>query len=115
MGWSPAETLQQHEGWPTHSHAHQATEHLLRDLLIKETTMRGAQTQALQQHLTKHAEDPMGAAAHLQLEAVRRAAARMVHRRRLLLTHTEQLTNPTDRDHIIRLINYHAVHDPEIR
>ena len=24
VGWSPAETLQQHEGWPAHSHAHQA-------------------------------------------------------------------------------------------
>ena len=33
----------------------------------------------------------MGAAAHLQLEAVCRAAAQMVHRKRLLLTHTEQL------------------------
>ena len=25
VGWSPAETLQQNEGWPAHSHAHQPT------------------------------------------------------------------------------------------
>ena len=114
MGWSPAETLRQHEDWPTHSHAHQATEHLFRDPLIKEATMRGAVTQALQQHLTKHAQDPMRAPAHLQLEAVRRAAAQMVHRRRLLLTHTEQLADPTAREHMLRLIHYRAVHDPEV-
>ena len=89
MGWSPAETLRQHEGWPTHSHAHQATEHLFRDLLVKEATMRGAVTQALHRHLTKHTESPMEAAALLQLEAVRRAAAQMVHRKYLLLTHAE--------------------------
>ena len=56
--------------------------------------MRGLVTQALQRHLTKHAENPMGAAVHLQLEAVRRAAAQMVHRKHPLLTHTEQLTDP---------------------
>ena len=88
MGWSPAETLQQHEGWPAHSHAHQATKHLFRDPLINEATMRGAVTQALQRHLSKHAENQMGAAAHLQLEAVRRAAAKRVDRKHLLLTHT---------------------------
>ena len=76
--------------------------------------MRGAVTQALQWHLTKHAEDPMGAAAHLQLEAVRRAAARMVHRKHLLLTHTKQLTDPTAREQMLRLIHYHAVYDPEV-
>ena len=75
MGWSPAEALQQHEGWQTQSHAPQATERLFRDPLIKEATMRGAVTQALQQQLTNHAEDPMKAAVHLQLEAVRRAVA----------------------------------------
>ena len=47
VGWSPAETLRQHEGWPTHSHTHQATEPLFRDPLLKEATMRGAVTQAL--------------------------------------------------------------------
>ena len=114
VGWFPAEALQQHEGWLTHSHAHQATEHLFRDTLIKEATMRGAVTQALQRHLRKHAEDPMGAAAQLKLEAVRRAAAQMVHRKLLLLTHTEQLTNPTAREHMLRLIHYHAVHDTEV-
>ena len=95
MGWSPAETLQQHEGWPADSHVHQATEHLFRDPLIGEATMEGAVTQALQWHLPKLAEDPNGAAVHLQLEAVRRAAAQMVHDKHLLLTHTEQLTDPT--------------------
>ena len=98
MGWSPAETLQQHEGWSTHSHAHQATEYLFRDPLVKEATMRGAVTQALHRHLTKHAENPMEAAAHSQLEAVRRAAAQMVHRKHLLLTRTEQLINLTARE-----------------
>ena len=42
--------------------------------------MRGAMTQALYRHLAKHTESPMRAAAHLQLEAVRRAAAQMIHR-----------------------------------
>ena len=46
--------------------------------------MRGAVTQALHRHLTKHTETPMEAAAHLQLGAVRRAAAQMVHRKHLL-------------------------------
>ena len=114
VGWSPAETLLQHKGWPTHSHAHQATEHLFRDPLIKGATMRGAVTQALHQHLTKHTESPMEPAAHLQLEAVRRAAAQMVHRNHLLLTHAEQLTDPTAREHMQRLIHYHAVHDPDV-
>ena len=36
----------------------------------------------------------------------------MVHRKRLLLTNTEQLTDPTAREHMLRLIHYHAVHDP---
>ena len=115
MGWSPAEALQQHEGWLTHSHAHQATEHLFTDLLIGEATMRGAVTQALQRHLTKHAEDLMGAAAHLELEAVRRAAAQMVHRKRLMLTHTEQRADPTAREHMLPLIYYHVVQDPEVK
>ena len=114
VGWSLAETLRQHEGWPAHSHAHQATEHLFRDPLVKEATMRGAVTQALHRHLTKHTESPMEAAAHLQLEAVRRAAAQMVHRKHLLLTHAEQLTDPTAREHMQRLIHYHAVHDPDV-
>ena len=114
VGWSPAETLQQHVGRPTHSHAHQATEYLFRDPLIKEATMRGALTQALHRHLTKHAEDPMGAAAHLQLEAVCRTAAEMPQRTRLLLTHKEQLTNPTAREQMLCLIHYHPVHDAEV-
>ena len=114
VGWSPAETLRQHEGWPTHSHAHQATEHLFRDPLVKEATMRGAVTQALHRHLTKHTESPIEVAAHLQLEAVRRASAQMVHRKHLLLTHAEQLTDPTAREHMQRLIHYHAVHDPDV-
>ena len=67
MGWPPAEALRQHEGWQAHSHTHWATENLFRDPLIKEASMRGPVTQALQRHLAKHAEDPMGAAAHLQL------------------------------------------------
>ena len=115
VGWSPAETLRRHEAWPTHSHAHQATEHLFRDPLVKEATMRGAVTQALHRHLSKHTESPMQAAAHVQLEAVRRAAAQMVHRKHLLLTHAEQLTNETAREHMQRLIHYHAVHDPDVR
>ena len=76
--------------------------------------MRGAVTEALHRHLTRHAENPIWAAAHLQLETVCRAAAQMVHRKHLLLTHTEQLTNPIARDHMLRLIHYHAVHDPEV-
>ena len=104
MGWSRAETLRQHEGWPTHSHADQATEDLFRDPLVKEATMRGAVTQALHRHLTKHTESPMEAAAHPQLEAVRRAAAQMVHRKHLLLTHAEQLTDRTAREHMQHLI-----------
>ena len=76
--------------------------------------MRGAVTQALHQHLAKHTESPMEAAAHLQLEPVRRAAAQMVHRKHLLLTHREQLTDPTAREHMQRLIHYHAMHDPEV-
>ena len=115
VGWSLAETLRQHEGWPTHFHAHQATEHLIRDPLVKETTMRGAVTQALHRHLTKHTESPMEAAAHPQLEAVRKAAAKMVHRKYFLLTHAEQLTDPTARENMQRLIHYHAVHDPDVR
>ena len=114
MGWSPAETLGQHKAWPTHSYAHQATENLFRDLLVKEATMRGAVTQALHRHLANHTESPMEEAAHLQLEAVRRAAAQMVHRKHLLLTHTEHFTDPTTREHMQHLIHYHAVHDPEI-
>ena len=114
VGWSPAETLRQHEGRPTHSHAHQAIEHLFRDPLVKEATMRGAVTQALQKHLAKHTESPMEAAAHLQLEAVRRAAAQMVHHKHILLTHAEQLTDPTTREHMQQLIHYHAVHDPDV-
>ena len=113
MGWFPAVTLQPHEGWPAHSHAHQATKQLFRDPLVKEATMRGAVTQAPHQHLIKHAENPIGAAAYLQLEAVRRAAARMVHRKYLLVTQTEQLTDPTAREHKLRLMYYHATHDPE--
>ena len=114
MGWSPAETLRQHEGWPTHSHAHQATEHPFRDPLVEDATTRGAVTQALHRPLTKHTENPMEAAAHLQLEAVRRAAAQTVHRKHLLLTQAEQLTDPTAREHMQRLIHYHAVHDPDV-
>ena len=77
--------------------------------------MGGAGTQALQQHLAKHTVDPMVAAAHLQLEAVRRAAAQMVHRKCLLLTHTEQPAEPTAREHMVHFIHYHAVHDQAVR
>ena len=77
--------------------------------------MRGAVTQALHRHLTKHTESSTEAAAHLQLEAVRRAAAQMVDRKHLLLTHAEQLTDPTAREHMQRPIHYHAVHDPDVR
>ena len=112
--WSPAETLQQHEGWPMHRHAHEATNHLFSDPLIKQATMRGAVTQALQRHLTQLTEDPMKAAAHLQLEAVRWAAAQLPHRKRLLLAHTEQLTDPSATEHMLGLIQYHAVHDPDV-
>ena len=76
--------------------------------------MRGAVTQSLRRQLTKHAEDPMGAAAHLQLEAVRRAAAQMVHRKRLMLTHTEQLAGSNARERMLHFIHYHTVHDPEV-
>ena len=114
VGWSPAETLQQHEGWPAHSHAHLATEHLFRHPLAEEATMRGAVTQALHRHLNKHAENPMRAAAHPGVEAVRRAAAQMVHHKHLLQTHTEQLTGSTAREHMLRPIHYHAVHESEV-
>ena len=114
LGWSPAETVQQHEGWQTHSHARQATERLFRDPLIKEAAMRGAVTRALQRHLTKQAEVPMKGAAHLKLEAVRRAAAQVAQRKRLMLTHTKPLAVPTAREHMLRLIHYHALHDPEV-
>ena len=76
--------------------------------------MRGALTQALHQQLAKHTERPMEAAAHLQPEAVCRLAAQTVHRKHLLLTHTEQLTDPTAREHMQRLMHYHAVHDAEV-
>ena len=76
--------------------------------------MRGVVTQALHGHLAKHTKNPMEAAAHLQLEAIRRAAAQMVYCKHLLLTHTEQLTDPTAREHMQRLIHYHAVHDREV-
>ena len=39
----------------------------------------------------------MAAAVQLQLEAVRREAAEMVHRKHLMLTHTEKLADPTAR------------------
>ena len=76
--------------------------------------MRWAVTKALQRHLTKHAEDPIGVAAHLQLEAVRSAAAPMVPSKRLLLAQTEQLADPNARENMLRLIPYHAVHHPEV-
>ena len=38
----------------------------------------------------------------------------MVHRKHFLLTHAEQLTDPTTREHTQRLIHYHAVHDPDV-
>ena len=57
----------------------------------------------------------MEAAAHLQLEAVRRTAAQMVHRKHLLLTHAEQLTDPIAREHMQCLIHYYAVHDPDVQ
>ena len=82
--------------------------------MIRDATMRGAGTQALQGHLTGQAEDPMKASAHLQLEAVYRAAAQMAHRKHLMLAQTEQLTDPTARGHMPRLILYHAVHWPEV-
>ena len=76
--------------------------------------MRGAVTRALQRHLTQQAENRMKAAGHLQMKAVRRAAAQMAHRKCLLLAYTEQLTIPTPREHMMRLIHYHAVHDPDV-
>ena len=51
----------------------------------------------------------MKAAALLELEAVRRAEAQMAHRERLMLTHTERLTDSTARERMLRLIHYHAV------
>ena len=112
MDWSPTDTLPQHEGWPPNGHAHQATKHLFRDPLTLDATPRGAVAQALHRHLSQHTKDPIKAAAHLQLEAVRRVAAQMAHRKRLLLTH--KLTNPTAREHMHRLIHYHAIHDPDV-
>ena len=76
--------------------------------------MRRGVTQALPRRLIKHTESPMEAAAHLQLEAVRSTAAEMVHRKHLLLTHAEQLTDPTAREHMQCLIPYHALHDPDV-
>ena len=114
VGLSPAKSLQQHQGLPSHSHAHQAAGHLFRDPLIKEATIREALTQALQPHLTQHAENSMKAAAHLQLEAVRRTAAQMVHCKRLLLADREQPSESTPREQMMRLIHDHAVHDPDV-
>ena len=37
VGCSPAETLRRHEGWPTHKHAHQATEHLFSNIPDQES------------------------------------------------------------------------------
>ena len=51
----------------------------------------------------------MRAAAHLELEAIRRAGALMAHRQRLMLAHTEQLTDRTAREHMMRLIHYHIM------
>ena len=106
--------MQQHEGWPPDGHAHQATKHPFRDPITMEGTLRGAGTQILHSHLTQHTEDPMEAAAHLQLEAVHRAAVQMAHRKRLLLTHTERLTNPNAIAHMLRLIHFHPVHNPDV-
>ena len=114
MGLSPADTLQQHEGWPSLGNTHQASIHLLRDSLSMKATMRGMVSEALHLQLAGHADNRMKAAAHLQLEAVRRAAAQMAHRKRILLTYAEQLTNPTAQEHMLRLIHYHTVHDPDI-
>ena len=113
VAWARADTLQGHEGWPTHSHAHQATNHLFRDPLIKVATMTGAVTQALQRHLTRHAEIPMKAAADLGLEGVRRVVAEMAHIKCLLLAYTKQLPNPTAGEHMIPLIYYHGAHDQD--
>ena len=115
VGWSPTATLQQHEGWPSHSHAHQAASHLFRDPLIKEATIRGAVAQALQRHLTQQGKNQMKVAAHLKLEAVCRAAAQTAHRERRLLAYTEQTTNPIAREHMMRLIRYHAVCDRDVQ
>ena len=38
----------------------------------------------------------------------------MVHRKHLLLPHAEQLTDPTAREHMQRLIHYHALHDRDV-
>ena len=38
----------------------------------------------------------------------------MVHRERLLLTQMVQLADLTAREHMLRLIHYHAVHEPEV-
>ena len=75
VGWSPADTLQQHEGWPLRGYAHLATVLLFGDPPSIEATMRRAVTQALHQYQAQHAERPMNAAANQQLEEVRRAAA----------------------------------------
>ena len=97
MGWSPEETLQQHKGWATHSHAHKAANHLFSEPLIKEDTMRGKGTQALKRNFAQHAEDPMQAGAYLQLEAVCRAMALTAHRKHLMLAHTERVSDPAAR------------------
>ena len=52
VGWSPADTLQQHKGWPSHSQAHQAASHPFTDPLIKEATRRESVKQALEAHQT---------------------------------------------------------------
>ena len=101
MGWSPEDTLQQHESWPSHSHAHQATSHMLRDPVIDKATMRGAVTQALQRQPTKPPENPMKPGAKLQRDAVDRTAAQMAHRKLIMLAYTEKITNCIAREHMM--------------
>ena len=42
------------------------------------------------------------------------AMAQMAHRKRLLLAHTERLTNPTARQYLLNLIHSNAVHDQDV-
>ena len=114
VGWSPLETLQQQEGWPAHSHAHQTTEHLFRDPLVKEATMRGAVSQALHRHLTKHAEKPEGGSSAPPARSSPQSSSRNGTPQTPPADIMEQLTDPTAREHILRLIHYHAVHVPEV-
>ena len=38
----------------------------------------------------------------------------MADRKRLMCAQTEQFMDPTAKEHMLHLIHYHAVHDPDV-